>query len=441
MVVVIRPRRVATSAVVVASALALSACGSAGPEPSGGESSGELSVWFPGTNQTEIDLVTEQIVPAFEEETGATVEVTFLDWGDMSTKLNAAFAGGTAPDVFGHGPAALADFVANERVEPLTEYVDRLSAEDQDDLADAMSGGQVNGTQFLIPLSLQGSLLVYNADDFVEAGLDPANPPATWEDVYDVASDLTVRDASGTIVRSGLLLPSQPIGRQQTFAFLLHSAGGQQLTDDGAEAAFASDEGQRALDYFTQLFSGSDAVSAGLGADYSNAPTAQQPLVLGTASITLLSPNSMQQVVTAYPELDLRVMMPPKFEGADDGHALGGAGPGLMINADSAEKDLAWQFIQYMISPDTGAEYTQGIGAIPARASAASTPYVQDNPVLQAFVEAAPLYVTNPNVPGWVQVRDTMDKYIEQALNETTSARDALDRAAADVDKILEANR
>src|SRR5687768_7827317 len=101
---VIRSRHIAALAVLVASGLALSACVSTGPEPSGGDSAGTLQVWFPGTNQTEIDLVTKQIVPAFEEETGATVEVTFLDWGDMSTKLNAAFAGGTAPDVFGHGP-------------------------------------------------------------------------------------------------------------------------------------------------------------------------------------------------------------------------------------------------------------------------------------------------------------------------------------------------
>lgn len=438
--VVIKSKQVGALAIAAASALVLSACAPADSESSGGEAAQQLSVWFPGTNQTEIELVTDQIVPAFEEETGATVEVTFLDWGDMSTKLNAAFAGGTAPDVFGHGPAALADFVVNERVEPLTTYVDQLSAEDQDDLAGAMAGGQVDGTQYLVPLSLQGSLLVYNAADFVEAGLDPDNPPSTWEDVRDVASQLTTRDSSGAITRSGLLLPSQPIGRQQTFAFLLHSAGGQQLADDEAGAAFDSEEGRRALEYFTDLFSGKDAVSAGLGADYSNAPTAQQPLVLGTASMTLLSPGSLQQIVSANPDLDLRVMMPPKFEGADEGHALGGAGPGLMINADSKEKDLAWQFIQHMISPETSAEYTEGIGAIPPRASAASTPYVEDNPVLQPFVEAAPFYVTNPNVPGWVQVRDTMDKYIEQALNETASANDALDLAAAEVDKILQAN-
>ena len=48
--------------------------------------------------------------------------------------------------------------------------------------------------------------------------------------------------------------------------------------------------------------------------------------------------------------------------------------------------------------------------------------------------------MANPNVGGWVQVRDVMDKYLEQALNKTTSSKDALKQAAADADDILKAN-
>src|SRR5688572_19020900 len=129
--------------------LLLAGCGLGGggtqPSKSAGNS---LTVWFPGTNKTEIDLVTATIVPKFEKETGAKVTVTFLDWPDLSTKLNAAFAAGSAPDIFGHGPAAVADFVKNDRLEPLTAYVAKLSRQDRDDLANALPGGQVGGTQY-----------------------------------------------------------------------------------------------------------------------------------------------------------------------------------------------------------------------------------------------------------------------------------------------------
>ena len=142
------------------------------------------------------------IVPAFEKETGAQVNVTYVNWSDMSTKLNAAFAAGTAPDVFGHGPAAVADFVTNKRVEPLTTYISQLDKNDLNDLSSALQGGQVNGVQYLVPLSMTGNLIMYNAADFTAAGLNPDQPPTTWEGVYNAAKKLTKRDGSGAITRS-----------------------------------------------------------------------------------------------------------------------------------------------------------------------------------------------------------------------------------------------
>lgn len=399
-----------------------------------------LTVWFPGTSQTEIDLVTGPIAEAFEEETGATLDVTFVDWGDLSTRLNAAFAAGTAPDVFGHGPAAIADFVAGDRLEPLDDYLAELDSADLEDMAAALPGGQVDGVQYLMPLSMQGSLIVYDAADFTDVGLDPDAPPTTWEEVRDAAEMLTVRDGD-TITRSGLLMPSQAIGRQQTFAALLGSAGGSQLNEEGTEATFNSEQGVQALEFFADLFAGPDAVSTNLGADYINAPAAQSPIVLDTAAMVIQSASGANQIVAAAPDLDLRVMDALPFEGQDAGSALGGSGPGLMINVDSEVKDLAWAFISYLLEPEVSTEYTEGIGAVPVRASAAETPYVQDSPVLQVFVANAPNFVPNPNVPGWVQARDTLDQHLEQVLNGVVPAQEALDQAAVEVDTVLEESR
>lgn len=439
-----RAQRWAGVAALTIGAVALAGCSSSDggdAAPDGGGSDGEtLTVWFPGTNQTEIDLVTGPIAEKFEEETGATLDVTFVDWGDLSTKLNAAFAAGTAPDVFGHGPAAIADFVVNDRLEPLDDYLAELDEADQEDMADALPGGQVDGVQYLMPLSMQGSLVVYDAADFTAAGLDPDAPPTTWEEVREAAEKLTVRDGD-TITRSGLLMPTQAIGRQQTFAALLGSAGGSQLNEEGTEATFDSKEGVEALEFFADLFAGDDAVSASLGADYINAPAAQQPIVLDTAAMEIQSASGANQIVAAAPDLDLRVMDALPFEGQDEGSALGGSGPGLMINSDSKVKDLAWDFISYLLDPEVSAEYTEGIGVVPVRASAAETPYVQDSPVLQVFVANAPNFIPNPNVPGWVQARDTLDKHLEQVLNGVTPAQEALDQAKAEVDQVLEKSR
>lgn len=171
-------RRPALLAGTAGLALVLAGCGLGGPPAAEQDGAAdELTVWFPGTNTAEIELVTNQIVPAFEAETGASVEVTFSDWSDQSTKLNAAFAGGTAPDVFGHGPAAVPDFTSTERVTALDDRLAELPPADLEDMAAGLPGGQVDGVQYMMPTQLDAQLLVYDADAYTEAGLDPDQPP------------------------------------------------------------------------------------------------------------------------------------------------------------------------------------------------------------------------------------------------------------------------
>jgi len=433
-----RTRRIRGAAILLVGGLAISGCASPGGDDAGsGGEADTLTVWFPGTNQTEIDLVTGTIVPAFEEETGAEVEVTFLDWSDLSTKLNAAFPAGTAPDVFGHGPAAIADFVVNDRIEELDPYLADLDADDVADFADALPGGQVDGVQYLMPLSMQGNMFVYDADDFRDAGLDPDDPPETWEEILAAAEKLTVRDGD-TITRSGLLLASQPVGRQQTFANLLLSAGGDQV--DGSQAAFNTPAGEEALAFFVETYAGDAPVGTSLGENYMDAAPAQQPIVTDTASIQMTVAPRATQILEAAPDLDLRVLPVPRFSSAKEPGALGGSGSGLMINKDSKAKDLAWRFISYMLSPEISEQYTQGIGAMPIRASALDSEYVQSSAIMQAWLEAGGHFTPNPNVAGWVQARDTMDVYLEQALHGQLSVEDALDRMEVAVNDVLESS-
>jgi multiple sugar transport system substrate-binding protein len=428
------PRSLRLAACAVALTL-VAACSSGGGAASGRAAANHLTVWFPGTDPAESALVKDKLVPEFEKSTGATVDVTYVDYANLSNKLAAAFAAGTAPDVFGHGPAAVADLVVNDRLDPLP--VDQLSQADRTDLASALPGGQVDGKQYLMPLQMQGWLLAYNKDDFTAAGLDAEHPPTTWEGLRDAAKKLTVRNSAGKITRSGLLLASDPIGREQSFATLIASAGGSLIDTAAHKATFNSPQGQKALDFYTSLFNGPDAVATGLGTTFSANPPAQQPLVQGTASITLLAANGIQKIVKAYPGKHFGIIQPPKFEGAGQGAAFGGAGPGLMINADSKAKNLGWKFIDFMIGKDVNQRYVEAFGGLPVRASASTSPYVAGSPVLAAAVKAAPLFVPNPNVAGWVQARDKMDVRLEQALNQKTPTADTLKSMAADVDDVL----
>jgi multiple sugar transport system substrate-binding protein len=423
------------AALVAATSLALAGCaGSSGPSSSGGGSSegGTLTVWFPGNSQPEIDLVTKTLVPEFEKKNNVTVKVTYVDWGDLSPKLNAAFAAGTAPDVFGHGPAAAADLVANDRVVNLDNDIKSLPASDRDDLNAALDGGKVDGKQYLTPLSISGQLVVYRADLLKEAGIDPSTL-TTWNAVRNAAQKLTVREG-GTVKRAGLLLGTAAIQRSITFNALLAAQGGAMTNKDGSKVTFDSTAGVDALTFFDSLYQGSSTVGADVGNDYLNSAPAQQPLVTGAAAMTMLTSQAAVQVAAANPGLKLGVLPALSFKKPA---AFGGAGAGLFINADSNQQKLAWKFLEFMTSPEISTQYAAGTGGIPIRASAANSDYVKGSPIVQEFLKQAKNYVPNPNVPKWTQIRDVLDASLEQALNGAATPKQALDQAAQQATAVI----
>jgi len=416
---------------LIASAVAIStlaACGS-----NEGEGDSELVVWFPGNTEAEMELVQDSIVPAFEEEAGVDIEVTYVDWPDLGPKLNAAFAAGTAPDVIGHGVAATADLAANGRVLDLSEYLDQMDPTQREDMGSALPGGEVDGTPYMVPLMTTIRMIAYSAADFEAAGLDPEAPPETWEEVREVAEDLTERDGS-EISRAGLVVPSDPIGVQQTFGTLLWSNGGEFISDDG-NATMDTPEAIEALEFYASLYDGESAVDNTLGAQLPNQP-AETPVVTGQAAMQLINAGDIIKLQEAGPDRDLRLMAPPAFDGAEPG-AFGGPANGLMINADTAVPDLAWDFVSAMVEPETNLEYVEALGALPVHASSIDSDYISANPELQRAVEALPSAHPNPNVPGWTQMRDAMGQHLERALHGEVEPADALEQANTEVAGIL----
>ena len=67
-----------------------------------------------------------------------------------------------------------------------------------------LSGAEYNGEYFGVPTELSAYACYANDDLWAEAGLDPATDfPTTWEELVDVAEQLTVRDDSGAIIQGG----------------------------------------------------------------------------------------------------------------------------------------------------------------------------------------------------------------------------------------------
>ncbi|GII91574.1 ABC transporter substrate-binding protein [Sinosporangium siamense] len=430
-----RPWRVLAAALTTG--LALSACGGGGGAGGTAASGGDktLRVWFPGNLSNEVTWVNGTLVPAFEKQhPGVDVQVEFVDWANLSTRLSTAFAGNTAPDVFGHGNAAAAGFADAGRIQPLDEQVAALPEADRTDLT-FLNDGKVGGKQYIMPLRGFGYLVAYRKDLVKEAGLDFATPPATWEDLRAAAGKLAQREG-GKVTRSGLLMPADnTISMSQAFGTLLFQAGGKFLAGDGKTVTWNAPEGVAALEHLTGLYQGSDAVSSGLG-EKTASTGAQHPLATGRAAMALVDDATLKTIHEQSPELaeKIGVLSPVKKAEAV---SFGGAGNGMFISAKTKLKKEAWDFISFMLKPENVKAYSLTVGGIPARTSVAKDPELTKVSYLAPFMEAAPQFRGNPNVATWTQLRDALGKEIEKALRGTTPPRKALDDAAAAAEELL----
>lgn len=432
-----QPRRrtaLKASAALIGAPLFLSACGG-GDSPEGGDPDGDLVIWFPGSNPAEQTFVNDVLIPAYTESTGRGAAATFIDWGDMSTRLNAGFSSGTGPDVYGHGPAAVADLVQFDRVEPLDSYIDQMDPADVEDLRTGLDSGIVDGTHFMFPIASSGRQVGFNAAHFEEAGLDPDALPTTFIELLEIAEQLTVRDGD-QIQRAGIVFDAQPTGMQQAFTSLLWANGGEMFNEDGTEVLFNSTEGVEVLDWYISLYQGSSPVDSGLGGTWAGLPPAQSPLVTEDTSMLFSDPSTFEQIMEAAPELDIRMMDVLSFDGGEPA-AFGGAATGLMINPDSPRKDAAWELVQLLGDAEMNNRYAEDVGHVPVRASAIESEYVQSSPAIASTVENSEFFRSNPNVPGWTRIRDTLAQYLEQALNGQATSQEALDLAATEVEQIL----
>jgi N,N'-diacetylchitobiose transport system substrate-binding protein len=107
-------KRLLPVAVLVTAAFGLTACagGSTGGDDSGDVSAkGEtLDVWIMEGTNPDSDAFFDEVGDAFTKETGAKLNVEFVQWADAHDRFVTSIAGGTTPDVAETGTTWTAEF-------------------------------------------------------------------------------------------------------------------------------------------------------------------------------------------------------------------------------------------------------------------------------------------------------------------------------------------
>jgi multiple sugar transport system substrate-binding protein len=360
------------------------------------------------------------------EHSDVNIENVFIGWGELLPKLQIAVAGGDAPD-FAAGDMAWMPYLANSgALTPLDSFI-AASGIDIDDFYPALLDvNHYNDAYYGLPVSTNNLELYINNDLFTAAGLDPANPPTTWDELAEIATSCANPDAGVT----GMELFTQPgEGLTWQFQVYLWQAGGEFLTEDLTQAAFNTEAGQEALQYWLDLIdSGAYAIS-----DWGLFGQGQSCMVMDGSWMVGVFADSAP--------FEFSVAPMPYPAGGQPATNMGGEHIFILAD-DEARQQAAWDFIAWFTSPEVQVEWDMETGFTPIRDAVATDQsyltFLQENePRLLPFVDMQQYARNRPPVQVYAELSDVFSGMLERALYGQMSVADALSAAEIAVNSLL----
>lgn len=330
-----------------------------------------LEYWIAGDPRR--TPVYQESVDRFTAATGIKVNVT-EEVGDntqIQQKLFTMIASGNAPDVLHVDTMYVGDMAKAGTIRPLNAF-EGFAEVNERAIAAEVEPLTVDGETYGFPIRANSIQLVYNKQMFRDAGLDPENPPKTYDELVEAAVALTKRDDKGNIevygYETGLTADSH--WTMHVFSPIFWSYGGEYVNENG-ESGFATEAGVKTLELWDKLIN-----------ELGVSPTERITNGLESGKVAMIHTGewSLLGYRKDFPDLDVGfATLPVAAEGVTPKIPLGGRA--CVIPTMSAHPEEAWKLIQHVTSYDEQMTYTMeevGLGTLSA-------------------MEADPWFETNPN--------------------------------------------
>lgn len=307
----------------------------------------------------------EPIIAEFEAtHPNIKIDMQDLGWGDAERMLQAMAASRTLPDVMYHLPGTIFDLADKGLILDLTPYLDD---ELVNDMYPAMlDAGKYDGGQYMITCGGMTLMMWYNTEIFERAGLDPDNPPKTWDELIYAASEINKLDGV-----NGIGLYGNATGGETSFVFesLFDSAyGGSAWNLDTNTYVYDSPEGREAAIEALTLIQELVKYAQPSVVEY-NRFDCRTLLRDGKVGIVLDGVNLANQVTEQMADGTIKAALLPACENGAVATAVNVGG--WFIPTNSEHPDEAWEFLRFLMEPENQFAHKQ-YGSVPILKSEAA---------------------------------------------------------------------
>jgi multiple sugar transport system substrate-binding protein len=406
-------RRGAKSGLVVLAAvlgLAASSCGNGvidkstdGVPPA--EATGTLRVLIPSfppstKGRAEFDKVVADFKQTYPK---MKVEPDFATYSTLNEKMSTSIAAGIPYDVMVTGVGWIQPFASKRIFADLAPYGVTPQVIEEKSIGALVPAATYDGKLYAYPLVADARAAALRISAFKEAGLDPDKPPKSLDELKAAAEKLTVRNAKGTITRSGFDMAAATSFRQ-TYTTLLASTGTNLYVD--GQPNYSNEKGLETLNLLKSM--------ANHVQPYGQQNAAQQPLVLtGEAAMGIVG----GAVDCSDKGIGKKNCDDLKFFRFDSGKEVEFVGGDLAsIGSRSRHKEAAWSFIQSLTKPGSLDAIAKLNKKLPAYKDAANSPQAKSNPLSKFVAEGLPLAIYEGGSANWLEMRANFDSQLTQAV-------------------------
>ena len=388
--------------------------------------------------------VTEEIVNNFNEiNTGIHVQLVYGgSYSETTTKAISRYVSGNAPHIAQIEAAFNRDLIDSGAIKPVYKLFSPYTdvSYNWDNLIEPIrSYYAIDGNMWNFPFNCSTSMLYYNKDMFEAAGLDPNNPPRTFDELEAYARQALEADVCEIGITTSW--PAWTF-----FENMIPYHGQWFANNENGHAGVPTEV------YFTDPFVmdvmtylerwAEEGLFTYLGRGYDALPA----FSTGQSLFLFLSTSTLKSV-TGNAEFSVGTAFLPRIEGYPSGRStLGGATLYVFDGFSDKEYEAVGAFLKYMGEPETTISWHKGTGYFPLTNGA-----IEDLHYEGRFAEDANYFtallslLTSPKTPqasspflgNFVQIRDILDSYIELIVTLELTAEQAMERAKEEVEQVL----
>lgn len=333
----------------------------------------EIKIWHDG-DESIMQTIADQVNSQLADD---NITVSFEKKTDMPEQLKLYGSDAeNGPDMYFYAHDVLGTFVSMDILSPLSDVtdVDSLLA---DDLPMTVKAGQINDTQYVLPVYFETLVFLYNKD------LWQGDVPTTTEDLYQYMVDHTDTE-KGTYA----------VVNQHTNAYnvspIINGFGGYILSEDG-KPGFTDPKTMEATEY-NKKFGQLEA-----DGDYNTVTTLFNE---GKAAGIIGGPwlvSGIEDAGINYGIVPLSDIKLPNGNGMAPFAGIQGAG--VLKRALPEKKEAIAKVLKAMASPEVGIDLANKSGCAPANSKAYDNEEVASNEMIAAIQKTASTAQPMPNIP------------------------------------------